>query len=139
MSRARVHMNHLTELTLFNDAATPVGSDISSQTRSLTLEMSADVRDRTTLGNSWARKGRGIKSGTIQIEFFVDFDVAGINSLFSDFWDNQEYVNFVVEDGNGEGYSGTFVMASWAPFNGAVDADNIASLTFELDGPVTAL
>lgn len=141
MTIASTHLNELTTFVVYNDAATPTGFDISHQVSAVTLSMEADVLEKTTLGNTWKRNGRGLKGGTIEIEFYIDFDAAasGMNTMFNDFWSTQEYVNFEVEDGSGVGYAGRFVMHAWTPFSGAVGEYNKTTLSFELDGPVTTL
>ena len=139
MTIARTHLNELTKFIVYNDAATPVATDISSQVSSVTLNLEYDEKDITTNGNTWKRMKRGLGGGTIEVELYVDFDVAGINTIFSDFFFNQEYVDFEIEDGSLVGYTGRFLMSKWIPFSGATGDFNQTSLSFPLDGAVTAL
>jgi len=57
--------------------------------------------------------------------------------VFKDFWENHEYVNFSVSEAGGAAVTGTFVMSQMPSFAGGTDEYNVASLTFDLDGPVT--
>jgi hypothetical protein len=117
---------------------TPTSFDITDQVSAVTITEEATVLDRTTFGNTWRQKGRGLKGGTIQLEFYVDFDNSGIFDTFTTLWEDHETVGFTVTDNDvsGKGVSGEFVMHQVPSFAGAVDEYNTASLTFDLTGPV---
>ncbi len=113
------------------------GYDITAQVSKLTIAQSATVLKRTTFGNTWDRNGRGLKRGTIAIEFYVDFDADGMFETFKALWDSHELVDFTASEAGGAAVKGTFVMSEMPSFDGATDEYNTASLTFTLDGPVT--
>lgn len=112
--------------------------DITEQVSAVTVSQTATVLKRTTFGNTWHRNGRGLKSGTIKIDFYVDFDANGMFETFKALWEGtDEVVEFSIEEAGGAGVSGAFVMSEMPSFDGAIDEYNVASLTFTLDGPVT--
>lgn len=110
--------------------------DITEQVSSVEIVQEATVLKRTTFGNDWDRNGRGLKRGTIKIEFYVNFDADGTFEVFKDLWENYEIVGFSVAEAGGAAVTGSFVMSSMPSFAGAIDEYNVASLTFTLDGPV---
>ena len=137
MARATTYLMDPTITLDWTDATTASAIDISDQVSAVTITQGATVLPKTTFGNTWHRKGRGLKTGTIQIDFYVDFDADGMFEVFKDFWENHEYVNFSVSEAGGAAVTGTFVMSQMPSFAGGTDEYNVASLTFDLDGPVT--
>lgn len=111
--------------------------DITSQVSGLEISQEATVLKRTTFGNKWDRNGRGLKRGSIKIDFYVDFDPDGMFETFRTLWETHELVDFTASEAGGASVEGTFVMAAMPSFAGGVDEYNTASLTFTLDGPVT--
>lgn len=111
--------------------------EITSQVSKVTITQEATVLPKTTFGNTWKRNGRGLKGGSITLEFYVDFDADGIFETFKDLWDNKEIVDFEVTEAGGAQVTGSFVMSAMPSFDGGTDEYNTASLTFTLDGPVT--
>jgi len=114
--------------------------DITSQVSAVEITQEATVLKRNTFGNSWDNNGRGMKRGTIKLEFYVDFDADGIFETFKELWENHEIVDFSVAESGSAGaaeVSGSLVMSAIPTFAGATDEYNVASLTFTLTGPVT--
>lgn len=125
-------------VTLSKTVGTVITStDITDQVSGVTVTQEATVLKKTTFGNTWERNGRGLKRGTIKLDFYVDFDANGMFELFKDYWENHETIAFEVEEAGTAAVSGTFVMSAMPSFDGKVDEYNVASLTFTLDGPVT--
>lgn len=117
---------------------TSTNFDITAQVDSVEITEEATVLDRTTFGNSWRNKGRGLKSGSIKFDFYIDFDVDGTFGLFTMLWDDHEEVDFEVSDPvTGAAVTGTFVMSAVPSFAGKIDEYNKASLSFETTGEVT--
>lgn len=128
----------LMDPTVTLTTTTPVQNyDITAQVSAVEVTEEATVLQRTTFGNSWHNKGRGLKKGTIKIEFYLNFDVNGIFEIFTNLWDNHELVGFDISDDSGAGVAGEFVMHRVPSFAGNIDEYNMASLTFDLTGPVT--
>lgn len=111
--------------------------DITDQVSSVEITQEATVLKRNTFGNSWDNNGRGMKRGTIKIEFYVDFDANGIFETFKTLWDSHETVDFEVAEAGGAAVSGSFVMSAMPSFAGGTDEYNVASMTYTLTGPVT--
>lgn len=110
--------------------------DMTAQVSAVEITEEATVLDRSTFGNTWRNKGRGLKSGTIKLTFYVDFDANGVFDKFTLLWEGYETVGFTVTDpDSGMGVSGEFVMSQCPSFAGEVDAYNAADLTFDLTGP----
>lgn len=109
--------------------------DITEQVSKVAITQEATVLKKTTFGNTWDRNGRGMKRGSITLEFYVDFDANGTFEVFKDLWDNHELVDFSVSEDGGAEVTGSFVMSAMPSFDGAIDEYNVASLTFTLDGP----
>ena len=113
--------------------------DITDQVSAVTITQEATVLKKTTFGNTWDRNGRGLKRGSIKLDFYVNFDANGMFEVFKDLWDNKELVDFSVADAGGAEVTGTFVMSAMPSFDGGTDEYNSASLTFTLDGPATTV
>jgi hypothetical protein len=112
--------------------------DITEQVSAITVTQTATVLKKTTFGNTWHRNSRGLKSGTVKFDLYVDFDANGIFEIFKALWEGSDpIVEFSAEEAGGAGVSGAFVMSEMPSFDGAVDEYNVASLTYTLDGPVT--
>ena len=111
--------------------------DITDQVSSVEIMLEASVLKRTTFGNAWDRHGRGLKRGTIKIEFYVAFENNDIFEMFNTMWNSIPAVQFTCAEAGGASVAGTFVMSHMPTFAGAVDEYDVASLTFTLDGPVT--
>jgi hypothetical protein len=129
-------------VTLSQTTGTVVTSyDITDQVSAITINQTATVLKKTTFGNTWHRNSRGLKSGTIKIDFYVDFDANGMFEIMKILWEHTDpIVEFSIAEATGAGraaVSGAFVMSEMPSFDGAVDEYNVASLTFTLDGPVT--
>lgn len=116
---------------------TTTDHDITSQVSAVEITQEATVLKRNTFGNSWDNNGRGMKRGTIKIEFYVDFDANGMFEVFKELWENHETVDFEVAEAGGAAVSGSFVMSAMPSFAGGTDEYNVASLTFTLTGAVT--
>lgn len=126
-------------VTLTTTAGTVITTyDITAQVSAVEVVLEATVLQRTTFGNTWHRHGRGLKKGTIKIEFYMHFDAASIWKMFNTMWTTYPIVGFTVFAPGAQGVSGSFVMASMPSFSGSVDEYNVQSLTFTLDG-VTAI
>lgn len=134
-----VAQTNLMNPTVVLSTTSPVHSyDITGQVSMIEITQEATVLERTTFGNDWKNKGRGLKSGKIKIEFFVDFDVNGIFEIFTYLWDNHETVNFECTDpDSAASVEGEFVMSAVPSFAGKVDEYNVASMTYDLTGEVT--
>jgi len=111
--------------------------DITDQVSSVEIMMEATLLKRTTFGNTWHRNGMGLKSGTIKIEFYLEFDAAGTFDMFNTMWASFPTVGFTVSEPGGASVAGNFVMNQMPSFAGAIDEYNVASLTFTMDGPAT--
>lgn len=126
-------------ITLTTTAGTVVTTyDITAQVSAVEIVLEATVLQRTTFGNTWHRHGRGLKKGTIKIEFYMHFDAASIWKMFNTMWTTFPTVGFTCFAPGAQGVSGSFVMASMPSFSGSVDEYDVQSLTFTLDG-VTAI
>jgi hypothetical protein len=137
MTRANVYLNDPI-VRLITDEIVPEEFDITSQVSGVEVMASATVLERTTFGNSWKRRGRGLKTGSIKIDLYIDFDADGMFELWSRLFRDFEYVDFEVwsDESENHGVVGTFVMSQVPAFSGTVDEYNTASLTFETDGEV---
>lgn len=115
----------------------PTEYDLTSQVSSAEVTQEASVLDRTTFGNGWRMKGRGLKSGSVKFSFYVDFDPDGTFETLKTLWDTYEVVGFRLEDPDtGATVTGNLVMSQMPSFSGSVDEYNSADLTFDTTGPV---
>lgn len=139
MARATTYLMDPAVVLTVTIGTVPTNFDITDQVSAVEITQEATELEKTTFGNTWHRKGRGLKGGTIKLDFYVDFDNDGMFEVFKTLWDDHEYVAFEVEETTpgGAGVTGTFVMTAMPSFSGEVDSYNTASLTFPLDGPVT--
>ena len=117
--------------------ATGTEHDITSQVSSVEITEEATILKRTVFGDSWHQKGRGLKSGTVKMDLYVDFEPDGIFDIMTDLWLNYELATFEVEDiDSGARVWGIFVVNKVASFSGAVDEYNTVSISFETTGEI---
>lgn len=133
-----VASTYLMDPTVVLSTTSPVHSyDITAQVSMVEVTEEASVLDRTTFGNTHLNKGRGLKSGKIKIDFYVDFDVNGIYEVFAYLYENQEIVHFeVTDDVSMASVEGDFVMSAMPSFSGKINEYNTASLTYETTGVI---
>lgn len=138
MAVARTAIMDPTVVLIAPTTPSPTEYDITSQVSSAEVTEEATVLERTTFGNTWKNKGRGLKSGSVKLDFYVDFDPDGVFETLTELWDSHEIVGFEITDPvTGAQVSGSFVMSQVPSFAGSVDEYNAASLTWETTGEIT--
>lgn len=67
---------------VFTDASITVdGTDLSSNTESVTMQYQADAVECTTFGDSARSYLSGLTDGTVQVTFFQDYDASSVDAI----------------------------------------------------------
>lgn len=117
------------------------GNDLTQRARSVNIDTSADEIDVTAFGGSgWREFEPGLKAGTIEVEFYQDFDA---NSTHAVLWplaeSNEEFEIRIGPDGDvgatdNPVFVGTVKLYAYRFLQGEVGAASTNPVTFRLSG-----
>jgi hypothetical protein len=123
-----------------NKVAVIVGTTtITDHVSTVSLAREIDQVDISAMNDNIQNMIGGIERPTLNLELYNDFASASVNALFEDALGTKLNIKLIPVSGTvtatNPSYTMSFLITSWTPVNGAVDA--VASVSVSL--PVTAL
>lgn len=129
------------KLILKNVSVMVDGTDLTQRARSVNIDTSADEIDVTAFGGSgWREFEPGLKAGTIEIEFYQDFDADMVHdTLWPLAEDNSEFEIRIGPDGDSGAtdnpvFVGDVKLFGYKFLQGEVGAASTNPVTFRLTG-----
>lgn len=126
----------LTDVSVFAD-----GAELTQRARSIDIDTSADEIDVTAFGgDGWREFEPGLKAGSVQVEFFQDFDAGSVHdTLWPHAEANDEFELRIGPRGDiGASDNPIFVatvkLYGYHPLAGEVGAASTNQVTFRLVG-----
>ena len=123
----------------FAGGAAGVGAtDLTTYTRSVTINFTAAEQDKTVMGNSAMARLSGLKDVSIDVEFVQDFaDNALDETVWNWFNNGTDIFLSVAPEGGTESatnpeYVGTFICTAYTPIGGTVGDAAMATANFVL-------
>lgn len=116
--------------------------DLTDHVRSVTLEMTANELDASSITDEWDVTKIGRKTGSLQIEFLDDFASSSVDATIWGAFNTGTNVAFTLKPTSGAisatnpEYQGTVVPSS-SPVGGSGGELLTKSVTYKLAGPVT--
>jgi hypothetical protein len=118
------------------------GTEISSNLAGVSLELTAEEIDSTSLGSAgWREIQSGLKSGSITFNFMQDYGAGGIDSLLYPLLGTNATV--VVRAGTGTAsatnpaYTAVVVVSNYVPVSGSIGDLDTFDITLPTTGAVT--
>lgn len=116
------------------------GSDLSSSLQSVNLTVQADEVETTTFGGGWKTMVGGLKSGSLQLNFFQDFGAGAVDATL---WPLINTIGTVVikptastVSATNPSYTVPVLISQYQPFNSSVGDAATLSVTFPTSGTV---
>lgn len=116
-------------------------TDLSSVLQSVNLTIQSDEVETTTFGGGWKTMVGGLKSGSLQLNFFQDF---GAGSVDATLWPLINTIGTVVikptstaTSATNPSYTVPVLISQYQPFNSTVGDAATLSVTFPTSGTVT--
>jgi hypothetical protein len=116
--------------------------DLTDHVRSVTLEMTANELDASSITDEWDVTKIGRKTGSLAVEFMDDFAASNVDATIWAAFNTGTNVAFALKATSGAisttnpEYQGT-VVPSASPVGGAAGELLMKSVTYKLAGPVT--
>lgn len=117
------------------------GTDLSSSLQSVNLTIQADEVETTTFGGGWKTMVGGLKSGSLQLNFFQDFAAGAVDATL---WPLINTIGTVVIKPTSSSVSSTnpsytvpVLISQIQPFASTVGDAATTSVTFPTSGTVT--
>lgn len=128
---------------VFKDGSLVVNSvDLSDHVRSMTLNYSGDLQEETSMGDDTRKRLSGLKDWSVDVTFKQDFDSGSVDAtLFSligaaSFTVTMKPTSAAVSATN-PSFSGSAVLETYPPLDGAVGDLAEVSATFQAAGDLT--
>lgn len=117
------------------------GTNFSNSLQSVNLTISADEVDTTSFGGEWKSVTGGLKSGSLQLNFFQDF---GASSVDTTLWPLLNTLATVVitptsssVSATNPAYTAVCLVSQYQPFQSTVGDIATLSVTWPTSGTVT--
>ena len=117
------------------------GTDLSSSLQSVNLTVQSDEVETTTFGGGWKTMVGGLKSGSLQLNFFQDFAAGSVDATL---WPLINTIGTVIIKPTGTAVSATnpsyqipILISQYQPFASSVGDAATLSVTFPTSGTVT--
>lgn len=117
------------------------GTDLSSSLQSVNLTIQADEVETTTFGGGWKTMVGGLKSGSLQLNFFQDFAAGAVDATL---WPLINTIGTVVikptsstVSSSNPSYTVPVLISQIQPFASSVGDAALTSVTFPTSGTVT--
>ena len=117
------------------------GTNFSNSLQSVNLTISADEVDTTSFGGDWKSVTGGLKSGSLQLNFFQDF---GASSVDTTLWPLLNTLATVVitptsatVSATNPAYTAICLVSQYQPFQSTVGDIATLSVTWPTSGTVT--
>lgn len=128
---------------VFKDASVKVGTtaapvDLSDHVRSVTINYSAEMLDKTAMSSSGRRRIAGLKDFNVAIEFNQDFAASEVDAtLFGYIGSTAKYITIKPQSSAADAVNPRFhgnVLLESYPIGGDVGSLMVTSVTFQGDG-----
>jgi len=128
----------MAEIVLTNAFVSVNGNDISASVKSVTLSYSAEMLDKTSMGDDTRNKIGGLKDWNMSIELNEDYAAAGLDSILFPLVGSTVPIILrpdagVVSTSNPQ-FAGQGVIESYPPLGGAVGELASSSLSIQSGG-----
>jgi hypothetical protein len=117
------------------------GTDLSASLQSVNLTVQSDEVETTTFGGGWKTMVGGLKSGSLQLNFFQDFAAGSVDATL---WPLINSIGTVVIKPTGTAVSATnpsytvpILISQYQPFASSVGDAATLSVTFPTSGTVS--
>ena len=132
---------------VLKDAVVKVGTtaapvDLSDHVRSVTINYSAEIHDRTAMGSSARKRLAGLKDFSATVEFNQDYAASKVDAtLFPYVGSTNKWINIKKASSATTGvnprYHGKCLLESYSPISNGVGDLATVSVTFQGDGDLT--
>ncbi len=114
------------------------GVDLSDHVKSLTVQEGADMLDESAMGDNTKVNRSGIKTWSIQVQFFQDFIAGSVNATMQPLV-GAASVTIVARPTNGSApyWSGPGVLQDYRPIGGNHGEELMAPTTFQSAGDLS--
>lgn len=116
-------------------------TDFSSSLQSVNLTISADEVDTTTFGGGWKSVVGGLKSGSLQLNFFQDFGSSSVDATIFPLLNTLATVvitpTSTAVSAQNPSYSAVCLVSQYQPFASTVGDVATLSVTWPTSGTVT--
>ena len=132
---------------VLKDAVVKVGTtaapvDLSDHVRSVTINYSAEIHDRTAMGSSARKRLAGLKDFSATVEFNQDYAASKVDAtLFPYVGSTNKWISIKKASSATTGvnprYHGKCLLESYSPISNGVGDLATVSVTFQGDGDLT--
>ena len=132
---------------VLKDAVVKVGTtaapvDLSDHVRSVTINYSAEIHDRTAMGSSARKRLAGLKDFSATVEFNQDYAASKVDAtLFPYVGSTNKWINIKKASSATTGvnprFHGKCLLESYSPISNGVGDLATVSVTFQGDGDLT--
>jgi len=128
---------------VFTDAFVSIdGNDLSDHVRSVTLEYSADMQEKTAMGDDTHSNIGGLKNWSMSVEFNNDYAAANVDALMFPLVGTTvtcivRPVASTVVGATNPNYTGSGVIESYNPINASVGEIGTASVSVQPAGTLS--
>jgi hypothetical protein len=117
------------------------GTDLSSSLQSVNLTIQADEVETTTFGGGWKTMTGGLKSGSLQLNFFQDFGAASVDATLWPLLNTAATVvikpTSTAVSATNPSYTAICLVSQHQPFASSVGDAATLSVTWPTSGTVT--
>lgn len=117
------------------------GTNFSDSLQSVNLTISADEVDTTTFGGAWKSVTGGLKSGSLQLNFFQDFGAASVDATIWPLLNTLATVTITptstAVSSTNPAYTAICLVSQYQPFQSTVGDIATLSVTWPTSGTVT--
>ena len=117
------------------------GTDLSSSLQSVNLTIQSDEVETTTFGGGWKTMVGGLKSGSLQLNFFQDFAAGSVDATLYPLLNTIGTVvikpTSTAVSATNPSYTVPVLISQYQPFNSSVGDAATLSVTFPTSGTVT--
>lgn len=116
------------------------GTNFSDSLQSVNLTISADEVDTTTFGGAWKSVTGGLKSGSLQLNFFQDFGAASVDATIWPLLNTLATVTITptstAVSATNPSYQAVCLVSQYQPFQSTVGDIATLSVTWPTSGTV---
>lgn len=117
------------------------GTDLSNVLQSVNLTIQSDEVETTTFGGGWKTMVGGLKSGSLQLNFFQDFGAASVDATLFPLINTIGTVvikpTSTAVSATNPSYTVPCLISQYQPFNSSVGDAATLSITWQTSGTVT--
>lgn len=128
---------------VIKDASLRIGAssasltDLSDHLRSVTINFSAELQDKTAMGSSYRKRIAGLKDWTATFEFNQDYAASKVDAIFFPILGTTGGFVIIKQESSAVGagnprYYGEFLLGTYSPVNGTIG--NLDTVSIEVQG-----